>query len=77
MFWNAFCSLPQEQQDWEASHKLSQGITHYRQILPLLNKLHNKVQYIMHRGRERGGGENEKEEVHVCVQCKYSTCICK
>ena len=43
MFWNAFCSLPQEQQDWEASHKLSQGITHYRQILPVLNKLHNKV----------------------------------
>ena len=43
IFWTTFCSLPQEQQDWEASHKLCQGITHYRKILPLLNKLHNKV----------------------------------
>jgi dynein heavy chain len=41
-FWSGFFSLPPEQQEWEASRKLSQEIMNYRQTLPLLRKLHNK-----------------------------------
>ena len=42
-FWQSFLSLPQEQQDWEASQKLSHGISNYRLILPLFIRLHSKV----------------------------------
>ena len=42
-FWRAFCSLPVEQQEWDASQKLRSEISQYRELLPLLKKLHSKV----------------------------------
>ena len=43
-FWQSFVSLPQEQQEWEASRKLSQEIKQYQEVLPILEELHGKVQ---------------------------------
>ena len=42
-FWHAYCSLPVEQQEWDASQKLRSEISQYRELLPLLKKLHSKV----------------------------------
>lgn len=42
-FWRAYCSLPVEQQEWDASQKLRSEISQYRELLPLLKKLHSKV----------------------------------
>ncbi len=42
-FWDVFLSLPLEQQNWEASHKLRIGISDYKLILPVFMKLHSQV----------------------------------
>jgi energy-coupling factor transporter ATP-binding protein EcfA2 len=41
-FWQKCQSLPPEQQHWEASKKLTQKISHCRDLLPLLLRLHGK-----------------------------------
>jgi len=41
-FWRAYCRLPVEQQEWDASQKLRSEISQYRELLPLLKKLHSK-----------------------------------
>lgn len=39
-FWRSCQSLPSQQQQWDASCKLSAEISHYRSLLPLLLRLH-------------------------------------
>lgn len=39
-FWRSCQCLPSEQQQWDASRKLSAEISHYQSLLPLLLRLH-------------------------------------
>lgn len=41
-FWQAYQSLPAEQQEWDAARKLCTEIGQYTKILPLLQQLHAK-----------------------------------
>lgn len=41
-FWQAYKSLPIEQQEWDASRKLCTEIAQYMDMLPLLKQLHSR-----------------------------------
>lgn len=43
MLWNDTAVLPVEQQEWEATRQLRANVCHYRDLLPLLARLHSKV----------------------------------
>lgn len=42
-FWVLVEKMPLRQRDWDASKKLLYEISQYREVLPLLKRLHSKV----------------------------------
>ena len=56
--WSNTASLPTDQQEWEATRQLRIDVCHYRDLIPLLTRLHAKVS----SPREREGKKKERGE---------------